>query len=204
MTAADRRAAEVIALREQGLTQQAIADRLACSRSWVSTILIRSGHITAPGATRKQATQDRRARVAALHDAGRSRQAIAAELGVTEVTVYNDLRGAGGRRRRRGDTAGCGTYGGLQAHQRRGERPCGPCRAARNAYVAAWRRQTGNYPSRARRAPGTPPAAAVVRGAQAVAAARAIQRHVPAEARAELLLMLGLVPPADPACRRAS
>jgi hypothetical protein len=33
----------------------------------------------------------------------------------------------------------CGTYAGHQAHCKRGEKPCEPCRLARNTYVASVR-----------------------------------------------------------------
>lgn len=192
----------VMRLRDQGLTQQAIAAELGCSRSWVSAILIRCGRASKSGAARKQATQDRRARVAAMHAAGQDREAIAAELGVTARTIYDDLHAVGVTR----TLSGCGTWGGCQVHQKRGEKPCNPCRLARNDYVAAWRRQSGTHPSRRTRRlrVAAVPATATIRGATAVAAARAIQRHVPVGDRAELLLMLGLVEPAEPATAAAS
>lgn len=37
----------------------------------------------------------------------------------------------------------CGTYSGFQAHKRRGELPCDPCRLARNEYVKWYRRNRG-------------------------------------------------------------
>jgi hypothetical protein len=35
--------------------------------------------------------------------------------------------------------AGCGTYAGLQAHKKRREEPCQPCKDAGAAYVRAYR-----------------------------------------------------------------
>lgn len=37
------------------------------------------------------------------------------------------------------DPERCGTYRGAQAHRKRGEKPCDPCKAAQNAYVKQWR-----------------------------------------------------------------
>jgi DNA-binding CsgD family transcriptional regulator len=182
---------EILRLRDEGLTQKAIAERLGCSRSWVSKTLIGNGRGAGTVAGVRQAAQERQARAVALRAAGRSPQRIAADLEVTLSVVYGYLRAAGAARA----VAGCGTWAGCQAHRKRGEKPCEPCRLARNAYVADWRRRTGNYPTR-RPTPAVVPVGGTIRGAAAVAAARAVQRHVPAAERAELLLMLGLVEPA--------
>jgi hypothetical protein len=44
------------------------------------------------------------------------------------------------------DTA-CGTYTGVGRHKRRGEKLCGPCRAANAAYTRGFRRRTGRSTS---------------------------------------------------------
>ena len=45
------------------------------------------------------------------------------------------------------DSLNCGTYAGAIEHQRCGERPCDPCRVARNDYVREWRLRTGRVKS---------------------------------------------------------
>ena len=51
----------------------------------------------------------------------------------------------------RKDAAECGTYGGAQAHRRRGEDVCEECRVARNEYMNAYRRSRPDVRKRAGR-----------------------------------------------------
>lgn len=105
------------------------------------------------------------AELARARRAGRiSQRSVAAALGVHIKSIYRyehgrlapsdaDLRtfaeivgvevppGIRGRATRLKGAAGCGTEGGWHRHRRAREKPCEPCRLARNAAQAAWSRR---------------------------------------------------------------
>lgn len=69
----------------------------------------------------------------------------------------------------------CGTYAGFQAHKKRGEVGCGPCRDARRVYMAAYREKSEKARERDRK--------------YSLATSRARERLIRAH-RAEFLLYL--------------
>lgn len=75
-------------------------------------------------------TAQRQIKVGILADRNYTARQIAAEIGCTINTVYNDLAAMEIRVRPARGPAVCGTTGGYAAHRRRKEPPCQPCKTA--------------------------------------------------------------------------
>ncbi|WP_288336906.1 hypothetical protein [uncultured Gordonia sp.] len=75
-------------------------------------------------------TAQRQIKVGILADRDYTARQIATEIGCAVNTVYNDLAAMDMRARPERGPAVCGTTGGYQAHRRRHETPCQPCKTA--------------------------------------------------------------------------